>query len=276
MDIRILEKIGLTPGEVKAYLALLALGPSSTGPLANKSQVSRSKLYWIMDKLEQKGLASHAVRNGVMYYQAVEPTKIDDYIQEKEDELKTLREEFVLLLPELEAYHKRAKEIQGMTIYQGLKGLKVAHEHVYLKVKKGDEYVYMGIPAFQPETHHLYWQKDHMRRASLGIKTRLLFNRDTDRKIMENRNGFPFCDARYMPTDIKTPAYFLIYKDTVMMAIPSTNPIAIEIVSQEIADAFMAYFDEYWKRAKKFVRRGRGGNRIERGHSQRLGGIEHL
>jgi DNA-binding MarR family transcriptional regulator len=257
MDTKLLEKIGLTPGEIKAYLALLALGPSSTGPLAKKSQVSRSKLYWVMDKLEKKGLASHAERNGVIYFQAVEPTKIDDYIQEKEDELGLLREEFIKFLPELESFHKRAKETQSMTLYQGLKGLKVAHEHSYLKLKRGEEYVYMGVPAYQPETHHLYWQKDHMRRASLGIKTRLLFNNDTDGAIMENRNSYPLCDARYMPTDIKTPAYFLIYKDTVMMAIPSTNPIAIEIVSQEIADAFMAYFEEYWKRTKPFKKRRR-------------------
>jgi len=253
MDTSLLEKIGLTPGEIKAYMALLALGPSSTGPLAKRSQVSRSKLYWIMDKLEKKGLASHAERDGIIYFQAVEPTKIDDYIQEKEDELRILREEFTRFLPELESYHKRAKETQSMTIYQGLRGLKVAHEHSYLKLEKGEEYVYMGIPAYQPETHHLYWQKDHQRRTSLGIKTRLLFNRDTDRMIMEDRNSYALCDARYMPTDIKTPAYFLIYKDTVMMAIASTNPIAIEIVSQEIADAFMAYFEEYWKRTKPFI-----------------------
>ena len=67
-----------------------------------------------------------------------------------------------------------------------------------------------------------------------------------------SRNSYEGCDARYMATDIKTPAYFLIYKDTVMMAIPSTNPITVEIVSQEIADAFMAYFEEFWKRTKKF------------------------
>lgn len=261
MDTKLLERIGLTPGEIKAYLALLALGPSSTGPLAKRSQVSRSKLYWIMDKLEKKGLASHVERDSITYFQAVEPTKIDDYIQEREDGLRTLREEFIKFLPQLEAYHKRAKETQSMTMYQGLNGLKVAHEHSYLRLKKGEEYVYMGVPAFQPETHHLYWQKDHLRRASLGIRTRLLFNRDTDRGILENRNGFPLCDARYMPTDIKTPAYFLIYKDTVMVAIPSTNPIAIEIVSQEIADAFMAYFEEYWKRTKPFKKKPETRNR---------------
>lgn len=55
-----------------------------------------------------------------------------------------------------------------------------------------------------------------------------------------------------MPSDIKTPAYFMIYKDTVMIAIANENPIAIEITSRDIADSFMAYFNEFWKLSKPF------------------------
>ena len=54
MNIKILEEIGLTPGEIKVYLALLKIGQSSTGAIANESQVSRSKIYTILDKLAKK------------------------------------------------------------------------------------------------------------------------------------------------------------------------------------------------------------------------------
>lgn len=252
MDTKLLVKLGLTPGEIKAYMALLVLGASSTGPLAKKSQVSRSKLYSILDKLEKKGLVSHVEKSGVTYFQAVEPAKIKDYIKEKESELKKLEEEFENFLPELESYHKHAKETQHVTIYQGFKGLKTCYEHYYLKVKKGEEALCIGVPAYQPETHHRYWQKDHVKRASLGIKVRMLFNKDAPREQLENRNSYPLCDARYMPTDIKTPAYFIIYADTVMIAIPSEDPITVEIVNQKIADAFKSYFEEFWKRTKPF------------------------
>lgn len=252
MDTKILERIGLTPGEIKAYMALLELGSSSTGPLANKSQVSRSKLYSIMDKLEKKGLASHVEKNGVVYFQAVEPAKVKDYLKEKKEELETLETEFEKFLPRLESFHKHAGEVQNVTVYQGLKGLQTCYEHYYLKVKKGGEQLCIGVPAYQPEAHHRYWHKDHLKRASLGIKCRMLFNRDTPKEILANRNSYSLCDARYMPTDLKTPSYFIIYADTVMIAIPSENPIAIEIVSREIADAFRAYFEEFWKRSEKF------------------------
>jgi hypothetical protein len=55
-----------------------------------------------------------------------------------------------------------------------------------------------------------------------------------------------------MPTDIKTPAYFLIYKDTVVITIASEFPTSIEIINQQIADAFRSYFEEFWKRSKPF------------------------
>ena len=252
MNTGILEKIGLTPGEIRTYLALLKLGSTSSGPLAKQSQVSISKLYIILDKLEKKGLASHVDKRGVIYFQAVEPVKIKDYIREKENEIKKLEEEFDKFLPKLQDYYKQPGAVQNVTIYQGLKGLRVAHEHTYLKLKRGEEFYYLGIPAEQPEAHHRYWQKDHQRRANAGIKSKSLFNKDTPIEILKNRNSYALSDARYMPIDIKTPAYFLIYKDTVMIGIPSNDPIAIEIISQEIADSFKAYFNEFWKRSKPF------------------------
>lgn len=250
MDTKLLTGLGLTDGEIKTYLALLRIGKSSTGFIAKESQLSRSKLYSILDKLEKKGLVSHYEENGVMYFQASEPAKIKDFIKEKKDKLKQLENEFEKFLPELESYNQDNKQVQKVSFYQGLKGLTTAHEHLYQKLTKGDSYYYLGIPANQPETHHLYWQRDHLRRIEAGIKCKLLFNKDTPIEILKNRNKYNDCDARYMGSTIKTPSYFLIYADTVMIAIASKNPIAIEIISEEIANSFKQYFNEFWKLSK--------------------------
>ena len=247
-----LEKIGLTHGEIKTYLALLKLGLSSTGPVAKQSGVSRSKVYMILDKLEKKGLASHVEKSGVVYFQAVEPGKIKDYIKDQQEELKSIEEEFERFLPQLEAFHRARGQTHQITVYQGMKGMKAAHEHTYLKLKRGEEYYVLGVPQYQPWEHLHYWVKDHRRRDAAGIRCKMLFNSDAERKLMENRNSYRYAEARYMPTDIKTPAYFTIYKDTTLISIPSAEPIAIEIVSREITDAFRAYFDAFWKLSKPF------------------------
>ncbi len=252
MDTKILEEIGLTPGEIKTYLALLKLGSASTGPIAKESQVSRSKLYSILDKLEKKGLASHIQRNGVTYFQAVEPSKVKDYLKQKEDDLKRLSEKFEQFLPQLELFQTEAGTHEHVTVYLGFKGLQTAHEHTYLKLQKGEEYYYLGIPALQPGHHHLYWQRDHVRRAKAGIKCKLLFNYDTVDEVLTNRNSYKGCDARRMMLDIVTPAGFLIYKDTTTLILQEPSAMAVEIVDQHITDSFKSYFDAFWKRSKKF------------------------
>ncbi len=252
MDNTFLKQLGLTAGESKTYLSLLRLGLVTTGPLSKQSGVSRSKLYFILDRLEKKGLVSHCEKNKRRYFQAVEPTKIQDYIQEKENEICHLKERFEQILPTLLAFQKENQGRQNVTVYQGLKGLITAHEHTYLKLRRGEVYYYLGISKNEPELHHLYWKRDHLRRIKAGICCKLLFNQNTPKEILKNRNEFKGCDARYMPTGIKTPAYFLIYKDTVMISISSESPIAIEVISTEIAASFKAYFNEFWKKAKKF------------------------
>ena len=246
----LLKELGLTDGEIKTYLALLQLGESSTGSISKESQVSRSKLYIILDKLEKKGLVSHIEKNGITYFQAAEPARIKDYLKIKEDNFVLLKKNVKDAILKLESIYKNVGQIHNVSVYQGLKGLITAHEHLYLKLKKGEEYYYFGIPSFQPESHHLYWQKDHKRRVKAGIKCKLLFNRDTPKEVLINRNSYSLCDARYMPPKIKTPSYFLVYKDTAIIAIPSTNPIAIEITNQEVADSFKAYFEEFWRLTK--------------------------
>ena len=252
MDTKILEEIGLTAGEIKTYLALLRLGSSSTGRIAKESGVSRSKVYMILDKLEKKGLVSHVEQRGVIYFQAAEPEKIKEYIRKKEEGLKKLEKGLEKFLPQLEGLQKLAGKIQKVTVYQGLKGMITAHEHTYMKLKRGEEYFYLGIPAFQPKVHHIYWKKDHVRRVRAGIVVKLLFNRDTDPEVLRNRNKFKGCDARYMPPGIKTPAWFCGYKDVTVIGVARENPIVIEIISQEVADSFRSYFEVFWKMSKPF------------------------
>ncbi|MBI5391034.1 hypothetical protein HZB02_06100 [Candidatus Woesearchaeota archaeon] len=102
------------------------------------------------------------------------------------------------------------------------------------------------------EEQHLYWQRDHLRRIKAGIGVKLLFNQDADRKILQNRNSYKGSEARYMPTSIKTPAYFQVFKDVTQIFLQYPTGIGIEIINPQIADSFKAYFDVFWKESKTF------------------------
>ena len=249
MDTTPLKEAGLTDGEIKVYVALLELGSSTTGKIIEKSGAARSFVPNILERLMQKGLASFITKEKTKYYQAAEPKKILQYIEEKEKLLKENKKQVENILPELELKKQLNKDSQ-VNIYKGFRGITTAHEHTYNKLKKGEEYFYLGVYPEQEEYFHAYWQKDHRKRAKIGIKCRLLFNKGTKKETIKNRSSFKGCDARYMPIDIQTPAWFLGYKDTTVIGLQKKS-IAIEIIDMDIADSFKAYFDAFWKNSKK-------------------------
>ena len=58
-----------------------------------------------------------------------------------------------------------------------------------------------------------------------------------------------------MPTSLKTPAWFVVYKDVTGIFLQKKKPVAVKIVNAEIAETFKAYFEEYWKRTVPFKHR---------------------
>ena len=251
MDAGALHEAGLTDGEAKVYLALLELGSSTTGPIVHKSGIARSIIYQILARLMDKGIVSSIIKEKTSYFQAAEPGRLLEYLDERERMLKKSRENVQALLPQLLLLRKSTTQ-SAATLYTGLRGIRTAHEHTYEKLRRGEEYVYLGVPAQQPEEQHSYWMKDHLLRIKAGITCRLFFNQDTDPEILRNRNSYAGAEARLMPADIITPAQLLIYKDTTVIQIQKPDPIAVEIINQPIADSFKAYFEEYWRKSAPF------------------------
>ena len=252
MNTQTLQNIGLTDGEIRVYLALIKLGPSTSGPITDKSKVSTSKIYHILERLMQKGLVSYIIKEKTRYYQAEDPIKIKDYINKKEKEFQKQKIQVEKLIPELQLQKRLEKTKSEAQIYKGFKGIQTITEHIYSRLKRGDTFYDIGIPAFQEKKYHSYWQKDHRRRIKAGIKCQMLFNLSTPKEVLKNRNSFKGCDARYMPLPIETPSWILVYKDVSVIVLQSEEPIAIEIVNKEIAKSFKEYFNAFWKLSKKF------------------------
>ena len=101
MNKELLRQIGLTDGEIKIYFALLDKGSSKTGELSKNSGVHTSKVYPILDKLIQKGLASYIIENNVRYYQATDPKQLIEYMRQKKRAIDEQEKEIEKLIPEI-------------------------------------------------------------------------------------------------------------------------------------------------------------------------------
>ena len=259
MDTKLIQAAGLTEGESKVYLALLKIGTSTTGPIVEKSGVANSIIYRILNSLIEKGLASYITKEKTKYFTSADPSKILDYIEERKEMLDNNKKAIENQIPHLMAMVNHDGEM-NVQIFEGFKGFITAWETCYTKLTdKNEEMHSWGVYPMQEERFHAYWERDHKRREKIGFKIKILFNQGTDAEILKNRNRFKGCEARYMPTNIKTPSWFVTYKDITIIALQTRKfddgnqidkPLAIVITSQEIADTFDAYFQDLWKRSK--------------------------
>lgn len=253
MNLEPLKEAGLTEGEIKVYLALNELGLSTIGPILERSKITKSIIYRILDRLIDKGLVSYIIKDKTRHYQAAQPNKILEYIEKRKQDMDENKKKVEQLLPQLLLKQNLSKKSEA-TIYEGFKGIMTVHDKRFEKLKRGDEYFFFGLPPSQPKYYHAYWQKDHKKRAKLGIKTRMLYNQKVEDWVLKDRNNFKLCEARRMPLDVDTPAWILGYKDVTVIGLPlADKPFAFEIVNQEVADSFKSYFEWFWKKTKRFT-----------------------
>ncbi len=250
MEESILRDVGFTDGEAKVYIALLKLGSSTSGPIIKQSGVANSIVYRILDSLIEKGVVSYIIKEKTRYYQAAEPSRILDYIEKEKERLDAKKNDFSLNLKKLEMLKEFAPAMD-VQMYEGFKGIQTAFEHHEQKLGKDGEYLCFGHPP-QETQYTLYWKRHHIKRAKKGIKARMLFDKGTATETMQNRNSYDLSDTRYIPSDLKTKSWFLVYADTVTIFLQEDKELAVEIVSGKIADTFKAIFEDYWKKSKPF------------------------
>ena len=250
MDTTPLKETGMTDGEIKVYLALAELGLSTVGPILDESQITKSMIYRILEKLIKKGLVSFILKEKTKHYQITSPERLLDYVEERKKVLDTNKEKIQKIIPQLLVKKSLSNKSQA-TIYEGFKGLMSAYENRYNKLIKGDEVILYGLPAEQPGFHHAFWKKNHQLLAKKGINCRMLYHPDVSNATLKDRNSYKGCTVKKMPFTADMPSWVMIYKDVTLIAIPQgIVPLAIEIENQDVANSFKVYFEWLWKQAK--------------------------
>jgi hypothetical protein len=239
-----LKEIGLTGGEVKIYLSLLELGSSTTGALIKKSGVSGSKVYEVLDRLKAKGLASEVTKNNVRNFEAANPARIIDYLAEKEKNIAAEKQMASKIIPQLLLKWKTTTKGE-VKIFTGFEGLKTANEDIIQTLKKGEEWLSMGL-SNQPDSWERYFNKKQEERAKKGIIHKHLLNAKYG-SLYEKRKKLPHTQFKFLPKELEMPTSTEIYKNKIIiMILTPENPFAIMIESKEVAESFRKYFYVLW------------------------------
>lgn len=249
-----LEEIGLTKSETKVYLSLLEIGPSTTGPIIEKSQTANSKIYIVLEKLVQKGLVVFFNQEGLKYYKASQPSQILRYLKEKQRKIQKQENSVEKLLPLLNAMSQRNEVEKEAVVFKGSKGIRTAFNFVIDTLEKGEEFNVMGTYKFDDPYRRLahYFQKI---RSKKGIKANYLINKNA-RDVADLFAKYPPIEIRFMEEGVFTPAIFIIFKDRVIISL-GNEMVAFMISGQSAADAFNVYFKHMWRTARRYVKKGK-------------------
>lgn len=240
-----LEGIGFTPGEEKVYIALLKLGSSTSGPIAKEANVSRSKLYEILEKLIKKGVVSHFKKNNVNQFQAAHPSRIIQYLDKKEESVKIQKDEFEKKLPYFEQFLKNQTIKQEAEVFEGMEGIKSVRELALKNMKPGESMLYFGNPASGHEYVLGYWDDWNKRRINKKIIAKIIYNSDA-KDYGERRKKQKYTEVRYLPNKGNTPAWVEIYGKTIAIVLKEQKPMSIVINNELVAESFKTYFKILW------------------------------
>jgi len=236
MDARkALEIIGLSEGETKVYMSLLKLGSVPVSKVKEDTQLHRTTIYDFVESLINKGLASYVVKNNIKFYQAAHPSKLSEFIKEKEELVKEV-------IPDLTKLAEIEKEEIKVETYKGVEGFKTLLNDV---IRVGKDMVGFGIDETKfKERFPILIEKHFKNEERIGMKERLLSSENT--KFIYKKLTASY---RFIPDQYFNPTPTIVYGDRV--AIMVWEPLTIVIIkNSELADSYRKHFELLWKMAK--------------------------
>lgn len=239
-----LKKIGLTDGESQLYALLIETGETKAGVLVKNATLASSKVYDVLQKLVNKGLASFVMKNGVKYYQATPPERLVDFLEEKKSEIKEAQDEMLKLIPLIKEKQKARSGCSNTRMYIGKEGPKIVlKELAEASRKTGYNYGYgtEGNPFAEYYPHNIsdFFNAE----KKYGLKTLLLFTQGHKQKQ-------PYARIKYLPSELIAPVRTMIAADKVFL-VDFTKPFTTIIIeNKQIAKSYKDHFLMLWKLAK--------------------------
>lgn len=247
MELKVLEKIGLTKNESIVYQTLLQLGTSKTGEILKKSRLNSGKIYEILESLKVKGLLSESLINNIKYFTAAPPSQILEYIKAKKEELEQEESIVKSALPELEKLRDiTSKETKSVT-YTSLRGIKTAADEALASMKPEEDILAMGVTEFKNEEFNKFWERWQTQRINRKISQKMIFSE-------KSKYYQKFTKSKYTQTKILTgitPVTVDIFgEDKTLILNYGESPSCILIYDKNTAQSFRQFFKQLWKLAK--------------------------
>jgi HTH-type transcriptional regulator, sugar sensing transcriptional regulator len=240
MDLSALEEIGLTTNEAKTYLELSRAGSISAGNLAKRVDMHRSRMYEALDRLIRKGLVHFIEINNVKHYEAQQPEKLLELLDEKKEQVNRL-------IPQLRGIQSQPESVQKLHGYQGIGGIKT----LLTETQKTKEYVVFGGPQSSIDIMgETYWKNYNQKNQASKIKSKIIFDESLRYWSPEVKKINKHTQIKYLAKHFDNLTQTFAFDDTVIIITWSAQPLGILIKDKTIAKSYKQFFEMLWKQSK--------------------------
>ena len=230
MDTKNLEKMGLTRNESTIYISLLKLGMTNAQNLIKESELHRSRVYDSLESLQRKGIVSYVIKDYKKYFQAVQPEKLLDYIDEQKEAVRQM-------IPELKKIEGLKREEISASVYKGKEGLKTIHSEMLKEGK--DIYVIGAKGLIYSELVH-YMPNFERERLNKGMRWKILWDKEeTMTEVVKKKK----VEGKTLPKGFDSKGAVNIFGNKVAIVLwKEKYPSGFMIENKDIADSFKKWF----------------------------------
>jgi len=231
----LLKELGLSSYEIKIYLALLKMGETTAGKIAQGARVNRRNVYDALDRLSRRGFVGLVHKNGKTIYLPASPEKLVASYREKLDLAQSL-------IPEISKINtKSSREVH---VFEGNEGMKTFFNQLFLEQKP----IYViGATGLSIERIPFFMSQLFLKKLK-KVKIKQLWNPQA--KNLQKYHDLLNSEDRLLPKNLKTSTQIFLCGDLSVILIWSEVPLAIMIKDKEIEAGFKKYFDFLWALSK--------------------------
>jgi sugar-specific transcriptional regulator TrmB len=246
----IFEKIGLKREHSDVYLALLEGGLMPAGNLAKRLSIPRSTLYGLLDELARGGLILQNEKGNVKLWQAVDPEKIKNIINDKINALENTRGGFEAILEKLKSSQKTDFVSPKFNYFEGKEEMRIMLKDVLLYNDLETELCW-PVKDLIKVLGEEYLFEFNKKRVRNGLSIRVIWPQDKIGDVEKNIFLAPgkevLRDVRLAPPDVDFSMGYWAYGNKVMFMSSRAENFGFIVESKELRQLLKTQFEILWK-----------------------------
>ncbi len=239
----LLKQLGFSEREQKVFLALSQIGEARAQDVAHKTQLPRTTVASILDRLKEKGFVTVNKVKGKFVYWIEDPF----LLVEQERVRLALAEQLAGQLQDV--YHSAEKK-PSADIYDTPERIKQLFTRVISETPKGGEVLAFESPS---KKHYDAVVSDALfevlagKKAKKGIRSRILVPSGQEGGMSKKRLAYNV-DARVLPEGVLMETSFWITEKSIVLFY-GAHTFAVEVAHKQTRESMKSLFEYFWQQS---------------------------